>query len=176
MRYSRADTGRQVADALSAYQEHRRRTLDLLGAAAATRLLSRRLIRRVPLWKSFRHVGRVQEDYLRALRTGYMEFVPQSGTYGGGSDGHALVRYLRRLDRQLQRLVQGAGNDFRINWFGKNITLEEHIRRLTEHELIHHGQWILVLGWYRFRFPASWRVWGVVTSNRVGKRSVPRRR
>src|SRR5262245_60458711 len=54
-----------------------------------------------PLWKQFRHVGRVQENYQRALASGRIEFSFEGTSYGGGASRKELIGYLDRVDAEL---------------------------------------------------------------------------
>jgi hypothetical protein len=74
-----------------------------------------------PFWKHFRHIGRVQENYLLAMDTGKVAFGVESATYRGNADRQALLDYLDRLDERprtgaeigrsdtMCRLVRGLG-------------------------------------------------------------------
>jgi len=54
------------------------------------------------LWKHFRHLGRVQENYLRGLETGRVVFGFDGTSYTGDASRRALLDYLDRLDARLE--------------------------------------------------------------------------
>jgi uncharacterized damage-inducible protein DinB len=113
------------------------------------------------LWKQFRHLGRVQENYMKALETGRVNFDTQGG-YRGTADGAALLHYLQELDKQLASKVANADDDQMIEWFGgERITAFEHLRRMMSHETLHHGQLIVYFRLMNKPFPDSWKIWGL---------------
>jgi uncharacterized damage-inducible protein DinB len=96
-----------------------------------------------PWWKQFRHVGRVQENYLNAINTGAVKFGFENTTYRGHDSKEELQKYLRTLDDRLNSLLQTEIRQPDIDWFGKKVTIAKHLLYLADHELLHHGQWIL---------------------------------
>jgi uncharacterized damage-inducible protein DinB len=114
-----------------------------------------------PWWKQFRHVGRVQENYITAIQTGKVDFSSQSATYDRGASKTALIAYLRKLDDHLHALVISKDAGFKIDWFGELKPLGNHLLHLCDHETLHHGQWMTYRAILGGKFPESWRVWGV---------------
>ncbi len=113
-----------------------------------------------PLWKQFRHIGRVQEDYLSAIETGVAHFDARNGSYRGDASRAALRRYLEAIDRRLDPIFETTPPEQTIDWFGEAVSTDVHLCRLLTHETLHHGQ--LMLSWRALghRFPASWASWG----------------
>ena len=114
-----------------------------------------------PLWKQFRHMGRVQECYLKAIDSGTIEFKTDGATYSGLGSQRSLCEYLQRLDHQLYNRLRESDRPSSIDWFGEQVSLEEHVDRLVSHEELHHGQWIIYAKLMNKAFPASWAVWGL---------------
>ncbi len=123
-----------------------------------------------PFWKQFRHLGRVQENYLDAIDSGVVKFTPVGASYvsgnirkggNGDSDKQALRQYMDDLDKRLyERLESGTLPD-KIDWFGEPIDLVAHLFRLDSHEVLHHGQWIVYCQLRNQTFPESWSIWGL---------------
>jgi uncharacterized damage-inducible protein DinB len=112
-------------------------------------------------WKQFRHVGRVQENYMNALDTGSVMF-ENRGSFSGGADGEALLSYLQRLNLELQSKLESIEENKTIDWFGQEqLTALDHLLRMMGHETLHHGQWIVYCKLMNKPFPKSWMVWGL---------------
>lgn len=114
-----------------------------------------------PFWKQFRHLGRVQENYLEAISSGQIEFSTKNPTYAGGADGEKLKAYLKELDVRQSDLLQKTDPFTKISWFGEEVDMYEHMRRMHNHEILHHGQWIVYMKLAGKAFPDSWSVWGL---------------
>ncbi len=111
--------------------------------------------------KQFRHIGRVQENYMAALDTGVIQFSTANTSYGGGSDIDALCNYLAQLDNRLRARLETIDDGMTIDWFGEQVSLWEHLARMDSHETLHHGQWIVYCQLLGKPFPPSWSVWGL---------------
>ena len=114
-----------------------------------------------PWWKQFRHVARVQENYLNAIETGAAQFGFEGTTYRGRESKAELQHYLQRMDDRLNALLQSEIRQSEIDWFGKKLPVARHLLNLADHELLHHGQWILYARILGKQMPPSWKVWGV---------------
>lgn len=148
-------------DALRAeWEATRRLTRDLLRACTGRDLLFVLHPASGPVWKQFRHIGRVQENYLTALETGRVVFDPAAGSYEGGAAGAALDAYFDRLDQRHDAVLARLAPDCHVDWWGERVPAEGHLLRLLTHETLHHGQ--LMLCWRAIGkpFPPSWAVWG----------------
>jgi uncharacterized damage-inducible protein DinB len=114
-----------------------------------------------PLWKQFRHVGRVQENYLSALDSGVIKFTTEGCSFVGGSDKQRILSYLRDLDDKLQGTLKSIVPSISIHWFGERLPLAKHLLCLADHEVIHHGQWMVYRSISGGKFPPTWSVWGL---------------
>jgi uncharacterized damage-inducible protein DinB len=114
-----------------------------------------------PWWKQFRHVGRVQENYLNAMITGIMEFGFEAATYQLGPSKPQLEMYLQCLDSRLNALIQEGRHCKPVNWFGESKPMACHLLCLADHEILHHGQWIAYRRLLGGAFPESWSAWGL---------------
>jgi hypothetical protein len=59
-----------------------------------------------PWCKQFRHVARVQENYLNAIETGTVKFGFEDTTYQGRESKEGPQKYLQRMDDRLYALLQ----------------------------------------------------------------------
>src|SRR5438046_1310552 len=130
-------------------------TLDLLGSVVTDALLYSPGADLGPMWKQFRHVGRVQENYVEALTTGRIRF-DWTNTYRGGPSTEALGEYLRAVDERLEAALRTTDEGLEIEWDGERLSIEEHLARLVAHETLHHGQWIVYVRLMGGAFPPSW--------------------
>jgi hypothetical protein len=135
-------------------------TRDLLGSLEPADLAFTPSDQLGPLWKHFRHLGRVQESYLRGLRTGSMVFGVEGATYAGGGSKGPLRDYLDRLDANLRETLPRLDPDAKIHWFGNTLDTYEHLRRMAGHEILHHGMFIAYMRILQRPFPPSWAEWG----------------
>ncbi len=141
----------------------RRLSLDLLAGQTEASLIALPGANMGALWKQFRHIGRVEEDYTEAILTGKIEFDSGRKSYSGGPDKESLRTYLLECDRKLLDAASKSG-DTSIDWFGDRIGLDLHLVRLVSHETLHHGQWIQFVKSGQALdvvFPKSWEAWGV---------------
>lgn len=113
-----------------------------------------------PLWKHFRHVGRVQQNFLQGFDEGVMSFtVPEDG-YQGGPNSSELLAYLDRLDADLEQRISSLDWTKSVAWTeGDAVIVGEHLVRLVSHETLHHGIWITCCRLLGTRLPASWAAW-----------------
>ena len=113
-----------------------------------------------PLWKQFRHMGRVHENYLSALITGQINFDPADGSYAGKASAIYLNGYFEKLEKYHINTFAGLGSGQVVSWFGEDVSPCVHLCRLLAHETLHHGQLILYWRALGHPFPESWANWG----------------
>ena len=112
------------------------------------------------MWQQFRHLGRIEDNYVAGIATGVLEFgAPRRRA--SGTTASALADYLRDLDEDLRAAVAGAGPEHTIAWPGEQVGLVEHLGRLANHELLHEGELVVYVRLLGRPFPRSWRVWGL---------------
>jgi uncharacterized damage-inducible protein DinB len=164
----------QIASFQASWAFDRLLSRDLILALTEEQLLWTPGERLGPFWKQFRHLGRVQENYMAALDTGVVNFSPVGATgerylnrddngapRPTNPDKRALLDYLEDLDRHLiKRLASGVLPE-KIDWFGEPVGPVEHLFRMLSHETLHHGQWIVYCQILGLPFPESWHVWGL---------------
>ncbi len=155
-----SDNGLSIAVLQAEWADARHLTRDLLRACSAPDLAFVLHPSSGPVWKQFRHIGRVHENYLAALETRQIVFDPTEGSYEGGSVGAALDAYFDQLDLRHDEVFACIAPDCRVDWWGEPVSVGAHLLRLLTHETLHHGQ--LMLCWRAIGkpFPPSWAVWG----------------
>lgn len=135
-------------------------TRDLLGALAPDELLWTPGQGIGPLWKHFRHLGRVQQNYLLGLDAGVMAFPIPENRYRAGPDRSGLLTYLDELDVELEHRLGQLDWSRTVAWpEGDFVTGGQHLLRLVSHETLHHGIWIACCRLLGKRLPASWAAW-----------------
>lgn len=112
------------------------------------------------LWKQFRHIGRVQENYLNALITGKVVFSTGNCSYKNGASKEKLINYFEDLEVKHKQILDNVAPNILIDWNGEKVTLDIHLTRLISHETLHHGQLILIWKSLENKFPTSWEDWG----------------
>jgi uncharacterized damage-inducible protein DinB len=114
------------------------------------------------MWQQFRHLGRVQENYVHALDAGRVSFGVDGASYAGGCSKQLLLEYLERLNSELdEKLKSSERLPKSIDWFGQDVDVNVHLARMTDHELLHHGMLVVYVRLLKRKFPVTWRVWGL---------------
>jgi hypothetical protein len=49
----------------------------------------------------------------------------------------------------------------RIDWFGSTVDAYTHFTRMVDHEILHHGMFVVYVRLLRRSFPPSWAAWGL---------------
>jgi uncharacterized damage-inducible protein DinB len=114
-----------------------------------------------PFWKHFRHLGRVQENYLCALETGKIVFGFDGASYSGDASKKSLLDYLNHLDARLRQKLTTLDAAQKIDWFGSPTDTYPHLMRMADHEILHHGMFVVYMRLLGRKFPSSWAPWGL---------------
>src|SRR5215831_11893051 len=80
-------------------------TRDLLKSLEPNELLFTPDMNLGPFWKHFRHLGRVEENYLEAVETQRVVFGFENTTYRGDASRQNLLDYLDRVDQRLKHTI-----------------------------------------------------------------------
>lgn len=138
----------------------RQLTTDLLRSCDAETLAARPLAEISPVWKIFRHIGRVHENYLDGFEQGAIAFNPQNGGFSGAGSKAELSDYFQILNDRHAGVLSCLDPDRTINWGDEKISSETLLARLISHECLHHGQFITLWRHLGRPFPESWSAWG----------------
>ena len=135
-------------------------TIELLNACSETDLMFELNDSSGVLWKQFRHIGRVHENYLTSIEAGTAQFDTASGTYTYGNSKTDLLNYFDILQTRHQATLKDLSTSTTVSWFGEQISMELHITRLLSHETLHHGQLIFYWRALGNEFTPEWESWG----------------
>jgi uncharacterized damage-inducible protein DinB len=139
----------------------RRLTRDLLESLKTSELAFSPGSQLGPFWKHFRHLGRVQENYLRAIETGRIVFGFNGASYSGDASKKPLLDYLDGLDERLRQKLTTFDAARKVDWFGTTVDADAHLMRLVDHEILHHGMFVVYVRLLGKEFPSSWAPWGL---------------
>lgn len=111
------------------------------------------------LGKQLRHLGDVQECYVKALDTGVADFSNKRMNVSLETSLKGLESYLHEMDGFLYDKLASFDKDpvrEQIQWKGTKMSVLEHLFLLPQHEAIHQGQWSLAARQAGIDLPASW--------------------
>jgi len=111
------------------------------------------------LGKHLRHVGDVQEIYVRALETGQVDFSKKRMDHTMESSLKRLEEHLREQDNYLYATLASFQKDpikEQIAWPTTKLSVLEHLFLLPQHEAIHQGQWSLAARQAGIDLPKTW--------------------
>jgi uncharacterized damage-inducible protein DinB len=109
--------------------------------------------------KQLRHLGDVQECYVKALETGVADFTKKRMDLSMEASASRLEQHLREQDEHLYRALskyEGSPVDNMIVWKNSKLSVLEHLFLLPQHEAIHQGQWSLAARQHGLELPGSW--------------------
>jgi uncharacterized damage-inducible protein DinB len=118
-----------------------------------------------PLSKQFRHMTCVYGVYIDGFKNQAVDFSKKHSHYTGPLQREEIKADLKNKDEQLkvvlnQMKVDGVEN-FRLDFFGVNMTFTEYTHVLIQHECMHIGIWSNVAAIAGFELPPSWKSdWG----------------
>ena len=119
---------------LEDWQAMRQLTLDLLEELPEEHLSLAVGKNMGTIGKQYRHIGDVQICYNEAIKTGKVDFNKYRKDYSLEKSKVKLKTFLEEVNQEMLKLVeenQGA----KIDWFGEEWDLKQHLKTLIEHEL-----------------------------------------
>ena len=111
------------------------------------------------LGKHFRHIGDVQECYVKALETGKVDFSKKRLDFTMEGSLKKLEDHLRAQDNYLYDTLSKYDKDpikHQIAWHTTNLSVLEHLFLLPQHEAVHQGQWSLAARQAGIDLPKTW--------------------
>lgn len=151
----------EIDEILNEFRYFRTQTLDLLDSLSVDDWQASVDQSIGPVWQQVRHLGRVEENYLKALETHEMKFDLADGSFSGEPTPENLKAYLMSLDETLMQEAKGFDSRTKIDWMGEAVSIASHVRRLTDHELVHIGSFLVLFKSRGHTFPESWKIWGL---------------
>ena len=142
------------------WQSMRQLTLDLLETIPEKKLDFAVGKNMGNLGKQYRHIGDVQLCYSEAIKTGKISFSNYKKDYSIENSKEKLKSFLQEIDKEMLKLIEEKPQA-KIDWFGDELSLENHINALIQHEILHHGELIVYIRTLDLKFPKSWNIWGL---------------
>jgi len=114
------------------------------------------------LGQQFHRLGQAQDHRIQALRTGQLSADNSALILPFEKDQSvaALIAYLKALDDLLEEELLNIKFN-KVSWFGDEAAVAEYLQSLSEHEILHHGQWIVQFAQFERPLPQSWDVLNV---------------
>lgn len=150
----------KIKQALENWKDIRQLTLDLLNELSGEHLSFSVGKNMGTLGKQYRHIGDVQICYNEAIKTGKIDFNKYKRDYSIENSKEKLKEFLQNIDQEMLKLIEENPN-VKIDWFGEELDLKQHLRALIEHEILHQGELIVYIRNLGLNFPKSWELWGL---------------
>ncbi|MBS3051918.1 MAG: DinB family protein [Candidatus Aenigmarchaeota archaeon] len=154
----------KLSQFLNSWKYHRTQTIDLLKATPEDKLTFSPSDALGSLSKQFRHLANIQHCYIEAIKTQKIDFTKK--IYGKEFDNkNELITALKIEDERMLETLNKLNEkewDKIIKWGSYNPTVYEHLFWMIDHEIMHHGQLIVYWKLLQFKFPDSWKNWGLV--------------
>lgn len=152
----------EIKNKIEEYRYLRQMSFDLLEAIPEEELNFRVSEKVGSIGKQYRHLGDVELCYAKAIESGEMSFDEYRRDYSIESSKEQLKSFLDEMD---EKLIEDAKQnpEAEINWFGEeSLSVAEHLARLIQHEILHHGELVIYIRDLKLPFPQSWReTWGL---------------
>lgn len=118
-----------------------------------------------PLSKQFRHMTCVYGVYIDGFKNQAVDFTKKHSHYTGPLDRLSIKNDLAKKDLELKAVLKTFSAEqvanFRLDFFGVNMTFSEYTHVLIQHECMHIGIWSNAAIFGEFDLPKSWKSdWG----------------
>jgi uncharacterized damage-inducible protein DinB len=148
-----------LAQFAKTWQFTRSLTFDFMHVLTEENLLYSPQLQFGTLGKHFRHVGDVQECYVKALESGKADFSKKRMDKSMETSLSKLEEHLKEQDELLYKTLATFSKDplkEQIQWESTKMSVLEHLFLLPQHEAIHQGQWSLAARQAGIDLPKSW--------------------
>lgn len=145
---------------LEDWQTMRQLTLDLLDELPKEHLSFTVGKNMGTIGKQYRHIGDVQICYNEAIKNKKMSFDKYRRDYSLENSKEKLKAFLTEINQEMLELIK-ENQEIKIDWFGEEWDIKDHIKALIEHEILHHGELIVYIRTLGLNFPESWELWGL---------------
>lgn len=150
----------ELKQLLEDWQAMRQLTLDLLDELPEEHLSFAVGKNMGTIRKQYRHIGDVQICYNEAIKTGNADFKKYRRDYSIENSREKLKAFLDEVNQEMLNLIE-ENQEAKIDWFGEEWDLKQHIKALIEHEILHHGELVVYIRTLGLKFPKSWGLWGL---------------
>jgi uncharacterized damage-inducible protein DinB len=160
---------KDVASRLENWKFHRGLALDILKSLTDDHLMLTVGKNMGTLGEQFRHMVRVEIQYVEAIITKKIDVTKKKIDPGAAQSKNALLKLWQETSREMltsiEKLSQQEANDLAIDWkyWGYDkLNLADHLQALSDHECLHNGEIIVYLKTHKIPFPKSWESWGLM--------------
>ena len=117
------------------------------------------------LAKQFSHMIRVYGVYIEGFKNQAVDFSKKPEHYSGPMTKEPMRAAFLEMDKlckeALEALKLKGVAEFRLDFFGVNMTFTEYTHVLVQHECMHIGMWSTYAAFGNFELPDSWKQeWG----------------
>lgn len=148
-----------LAQFAKTWQFTRSLTFDFLHCLTEENLLYSPQLQFGTLGKHLRHIGDVEECYVKALESGKADFSKKRMDASMETSLSRLEEHLKEQDEFLYKTLATFNKDplkEQIQWESTKMSVLEHLFLLPQHEAIHQGQWSLAARQAGIDLPKSW--------------------
>ncbi len=148
-----------LAQFAKTWQFTRSLTFDFIHCLTEENLLYSPQLQFGTLGKHLRHIGDVQECYVKALESGKADFSKKRMDASMETSLSKLEEHLKEQDEYLYKTLATFSKDplkEQIQWESTKMSVLEHLFLLPQHEAIHQGQWSLASRQAGIDLPKSW--------------------
>jgi len=148
-----------LAQFAKTWQFTRSLTFDFLHCLTEENLLYSPQLQFGTLGKHLRHIGDVEECYVKALESGKADFSKKRMDASMETSLSRLEEHLKEQDEFLYKTLATFNKDplkEQIQWASTKMSVLEHLFLLPQHEAIHQGQWSLAARQAGIDLPKSW--------------------
>lgn len=151
----------ELKQLLENWQAMRKLTLDLLDELPEENLSFTVGKNMGTIGKQYRHIGDVQICYNEAIKNKKIDFNKYKRDYSLENSKEKLKSFLLEINQEMIGLFEN-NQDVKIDWFGEEWNLKQHLKALIEHEILHHGELVVYIRTLGIKFPKSWsELWGL---------------
>ena len=122
-------------------------------------------IKYAPLSKQFRHMACVYGVYIDGFKNQAVDFNKKHTHYSNPLEKTAIKNDLLKKDEEfkilLEDMKQSPIENFKLDFFGVEMSFTEYTHVLIQHECMHIGIWSMMATLGGFELPKSWKEeWG----------------
>lgn len=114
--------------------------------------------------EQFRHMARVRFQYAEAIENRILSKTIEKIDPTVALSKTGLLELWDKANQKLLSVIEKSDLSIIIDWkyWGVGeMTLQDHLNALMDHETLHNGQLIIYLRTHDIQFPKSWEAWGL---------------
>lgn len=150
-----------IKNQITEYRFFRNLTLSFLDSLSDDRLGLTAGPNMCNLGKQFKHIADVQHCYDEAIKTGKMVFDDYQEDLAIESSKEKLLELFELRDKKMIEMINKYPKNI-VKWDDKELSSSEHLLRLTQHEILHHGELVVYFRVLEIPLPKEWiKVWSL---------------